>query len=116
MSNKKKNKVRRQQLMELELVSLLAVAKKHTRIPHSEINAMSKDQAVECLVACGCSLTEAFQQEELRSQLRELSRAQLVALGRQRTMIPFPTLLEMTNDALVERLVQVEDALVPRAA
>jgi hypothetical protein len=115
MSNKK-NKARRQQLLELELLSLVAVAKTRTRIPHNEIDAMSKDQAVECLVACGCSLTEAFRQEELRSQLRELSRAQLVALGRQRTMIPFPTLLEMSNDALVERLVQVEDALVPRAA
>ena len=54
--------------------------------------------------------------KKMRKHLKSHTRAQLVALGRQKSEVPYQELLGMTKDALVEVLVQIKGVLKPEAA
>lgn len=54
--------------------------------------------------------------KQLRKQLVDLERRQLVALGKQKTNVPYRELLNTPKDQLVELLVPVKGVLKPEAA
>lgn len=50
---------------------------------------------------------------DVKAQLVVLDRAQLVALGKQKTETPYRELLAKSNGELIELLAGVENVLVP---
>jgi len=50
---------------------------------------------------------------EQRLELERLTRAQLIALATQKNVILFREAFELDKDALIEKLADVEDILVP---
>lgn len=53
--------------------------------------------------------------KQLKTQLRALTRAQLVALGKQKTDAPYSDLLAADKDELVDFLLTVDGVLKPEA-
>jgi hypothetical protein len=51
-----------------------------------------------------------------KAQLERCTRLQLVALATQKGVVPYAEALEMEQEALVARLVEVADVLVPATA
>jgi hypothetical protein len=57
----------------------------------------------------------AKKRKQLKSQLRELTTAQLVALATQKTETPYKELLSLDPESLIDLLVEVEGVLKPEA-
>lgn len=57
----------------------------------------------------------AKKRKQLRNQMRELTRAQLVALATQKGVLSYQEALTKTKDELVDTLVPVEGVLKPVA-
>ena len=60
-------------------------------------------------------MSDAKKRKKMRKCLLTLTRAQLVALGAQKTEIAYKSLLTMSPAELVEVLVNVDDVLKPVA-
>lgn len=54
--------------------------------------------------------------KQLKDQLKALTRAQLVALGKQKTETPYSDLLDADKETLVDYLLTVDGILKPVAA
>jgi hypothetical protein len=57
----------------------------------------------------------AKKRKQLKSQLRDLTTAQLVALATQKTATPYKELLSLDPESLIDLLVEVEGVLKPEA-
>jgi hypothetical protein len=61
-------------------------------------------------------MSDAKKRKKMRKYLLTLSRAQLVALGKQKTDVPYQTLLSMDVETLADTLIVVDGVLKPEAA